>query len=268
MKVIYIAGCTHGGTTLLHRLLGAMAGVHSLGSVKNLPSTRGRVCSCGERLERCKYWCLVLSELERGGDAERVFENINAHDGHTFEMANCRLFQAAQVAANCSVLVDSSRKVHRLRKLKDYCPNLDLRVVHLFRRPEAQVYSWMRREPDTVTNLAHRYVREHRAIEREVGKCAQRNVLTCTFSYEDLCKDPMTALRTLSALADVQCEPDMLTNWGQQEHHVLGGNRMLKSTSSEITVDERWKWSLGQDVVDEVESVCSETMDHLHKKLR
>jgi hypothetical protein len=60
-------------------------------------------------------------------------------------------------------------------------------------------------------------------------------------SYEKFCVSPEKELRRILNPMNIEYESTMLSAWGENETHLLGGNRMKKSKSSEIRLDQSWQ---------------------------
>ncbi len=71
LDVVYILGAHRSGSTFLGALLGAVPGVFFEGEAYRFPrpifwpGDPGRLCSCGEPLDRCTFWSVVKAELEQ-----------------------------------------------------------------------------------------------------------------------------------------------------------------------------------------------------------
>jgi hypothetical protein len=236
MHVIYIAGCTHGGTTLLHRILGAHPGVVSLGSVKNLPSAlvENRPCSCGAPLRECPAWQHAEAALTLETGSGLASLEVDSSDPVTFAEHNRRLFRAVSEATGAQAIVDCSRNPLRLSRLLSVLEGC-LSVVHLYRQPEAQVYAW-RKRGHAVRGCLQRYNRIHRA---HLGLAPP--LVTIRISYEAFCTEPEAALVVILQKAGLEFDPTLLARWGEAPTHVLGGNPMLASKGSEIRLDQDWK---------------------------
>ena len=63
IPLIYIAGPSHCGSTLLDLMLGSASGVWTLGEAQVLPVLANedtRPCGCGRRIHECDFWGPVL----------------------------------------------------------------------------------------------------------------------------------------------------------------------------------------------------------------
>lgn len=98
--IVYIAGCTHGGTTLLYRLLNAHPEVISLGSVNNLAGkvrTRNKKCQCGQPIPSCDFWTSVDSTVQKYDELRRLSDlNVNARNIDVFRRGNDLFFSGCK----------------------------------------------------------------------------------------------------------------------------------------------------------------------------
>ena len=71
VRVLYIAGLAHSGSTLLSRVLGEVEGLFAAGEVYALSEriANGDRCGCGAALGECPFWGAVLRSAFPDGDA-------------------------------------------------------------------------------------------------------------------------------------------------------------------------------------------------------
>jgi hypothetical protein len=159
VRVLYVAGLAHSGSTVLARVLGEVEGLFTAGEVYALSEriTNGDRCGCGEPLGECPFWTAVLREafpdedpllrlrterrwihgrtlalLVLGRDRER----LRAYRGDL-----ARLYRAIASVSRSRVVVDSS-KSPTFAYIVDRTPGIELYGVHLLRDPRATSYSW------------------------------------------------------------------------------------------------------------------------------
>ena len=240
MKIVYIAGCTHSGTTLLNRVLGAHSRVVTLGSVKNLrkelPGPKPCRCGAPSPLE-CPFWMAVDTGLREAG---RRLEGLDtmADDPATFGADNRALFEAVARVSGAEVIVDSSRSGGRLRRLQAV-PGLEVLPVHLHKAPGRQAWSWVRKGHGLPFVMKEFWLTHLKAAAACRGNPASR-----TLAYERFCADPGTVLEGLFAWMGLEHEPGVLHAWGQAPIHVLGGNHMKRSDRSDIALDDGYRTRL------------------------
>lgn len=235
--VAYIAGCTHSGTTLLNRILGTHNKILSIGGIKNLPmALAGQLqCSCGEPvLNGCAFWGEVDANLrDRGRSLAEL--RVDAVDEETFARDNKDLFIALKHVSGADVIMDTSRRVQRLRRLK-HIEGLPLLPILLFKGPRRQVSSFRRKGVDLKDSLKN-YWRGNLSVLQDVSSSKDSLII----QYEDLCREPDRYLSLLVRLFGLDEDNTILDRWGENEVHMLGGNRMNSAKSSVINLDDNWQ---------------------------
>jgi hypothetical protein len=159
LRVLYIAGLAHCGSTLVSRVLGEIDGLFAAGEIYALSerTANGDRCGCGLTLAICPFWLSVrqtaftaddtlarlrterrwvsartLPALAVGRDRERL-------DGHRVDLVD--LYRAIAEVSGSHVVVDSSKSPTYAYILAQ-SPEIELCVVHLIRDPRATSYSW------------------------------------------------------------------------------------------------------------------------------
>lgn len=243
--IVYVSGCTHGGTTLLYRLLNAHPDIISIGSAKNLPEKirhEHKACQCGNPVKSCEFWTRVDSKLRKGYDSRSLSTlNIEDFDIRNFRKENRIFFGAIKEVSGCNIVVDSSRNSERLKKLNSSFDENSIKVINIYKKPPAQVLSWIRKKKQGVGRASLTYsVRWLRTIW-----VTKRRESTFTLSYEDFCDDPHNGLRSLFTFLGVSASRNMIDDilkkdLAELKCHALGGQR-LRFSPNKIKKDERWK---------------------------
>lgn len=170
VKVLYIAGYSRSGSTMLDSILGQIDGFFSTGElyyVWNRNVLDNTVCGCGIPFRECQVWRGVFECAFGGIDAADAREMIRLRELNTRTrhlplvlvpwgrrlLASRlegylgrleKLYRAIQHSTGCRVVVDSS-KVPLYGYLLNTIPTIDLYVVHLIRDPRAVSYSWLKK---------------------------------------------------------------------------------------------------------------------------
>ena len=159
VRVLYIAGLAHSGTTVLARVLGEVEGLVAAGEVYALSEriTNGDRCGCGVALADCPFWSSVLrsaftdtdplprlrterrwiqgrtlASLALGRDRQRL---------RAYRSDLARLYRAIATLSGSRVVVDSS-KSPTYAYILGRTQGIELYGVHLVRDPRATSYSW------------------------------------------------------------------------------------------------------------------------------
>jgi len=240
VPVIYIAGSSHSGSTLLDLLLGSHSAVESVGEAKKIPELLSRVaagdsplCTCQDALLRCPLWGDILA---RGlGDLK--------HDA----AANADLFRLVLEKQGKSVILDSSKTLGRallLARSELFAPVF----VHLVRDSRAVVFSSKRKRMRQKSRghgtfeIARGWQKLNARIPRRIGRKTAWPLLRVR--YEDLTENPKSVLGTILAAAGLEWEEPML-RFREHIHHNVEGNRMRMGSDSAIKRDEEYLRSLG-----------------------
>jgi len=128
-EVVFIAGTSHNGSTLLDLLLGGHPRFVGLGEIfpllktgsDQLERTSEILCSCGKHMDHCPYWRQLSFKLLKNRDA-------SARDKYGI------LLDAFDEAfgKEC-VMVDSSKSLKALKMLASV-PEVEVKVLYLIKK--------------------------------------------------------------------------------------------------------------------------------------
>ena len=175
LKVIYIAGETRSGSTVLSNILGEIDGFFNAGELIEIWD-RGLKwpCSCGVALKSCEIWSKILEKFSYGKKLSDTRSFIGLRDKaaksrkipellfipgarlrfeadlRIYLRALTELYQVIQSETKCRVIIDSSKNIGYCYAL-GLLPDIDLYVVHLVRDARAVFYSWTRRKQNLWT---------------------------------------------------------------------------------------------------------------------
>jgi hypothetical protein len=266
LRVIYVAGVSHTGSTLLGHVLGELEGTCYAGEMRNTWQ-RGiledRICTCNARFADCPFWQAVVERLpfaaevqaEKLGSLNR--EAVRPSLGFPFRGTEMRpadqtafaapteaLYAAASNVAGVRQLVDSSKSplyAAFLRRL----PTIDLRVVHIVRDPRATVYSHLRRRSfgyGGTFKLSLWWLRSNIAI----ANLAQAGVPYARIRYEDFVQDPAGSVSRIADALDLS--RSRLPIEGRvarlSRKHIISGNRARGEVGA-ITLRNDSEWRSG-----------------------
>ena len=239
MKVIYIAGLSHSGSTLLSLMLNAHPEIISVGELKDLRRAgAGMPCGCGApSLEQCDFWSSVEKVLRRrSGKSIKDLDCFRQYSIQRDSLAeNVFLFQAIHEASGKRFVVDSSKRPGRLKYLLNL-KGLEVYPVHLIRDARGQILSMLKRQGGFAKHIL-RY-RVVNSLIRSTIKSVPHAILR----YEDLVQEPERNLSRLLEPLGLSFSPRQML-WFEHERHLIAGNKM-RWESERLVLDERWKESL------------------------
>ena len=189
-RVVYVAGVSHSGSTLLGHILGEYEDSSYVGEIRNAWQRgvlENQVCTCGATFDHCRFWQAVIARLpfpasDRAKELSFLhrkavhpslafpftWTHLPAPDLTVFSAATEELYAAIAEIAGVHQLVDSSKSPLYARLLATLA-SIDLRIVHLVRDPRATVYSLLRRGDVGYLGAVERslwWLRWNLAIER------------------------------------------------------------------------------------------------------
>jgi hypothetical protein len=248
VRILYIAGMSHSGSTLLNLMLNAHPQIISVGELIDLgrrtgPQDTGRrkfvPCSCGApSLWDCEFWSSVnarlmdqlgksLSDLDILSD-----RSLDFHAAHS-----AVVLRAISEVSGRTFIVDSSKRPGRLAYLMQI-NGLEVYPIHLIREARGQIFSLLRKNGGFFQQV-YSYVRVHNQI-RKITKGIPHGIA----HYEDLVRSPQPTLSRLLRPLGIEFDPNQL-EWGNRPHHTLGGNK-LRWQPRRLVLDERWRDGLSR----------------------
>lgn len=254
LKVIYILGSGHSGSTLVDLVLGSHSAIESGGEFAKYidyvdpasarPSEK-RLCTCGVAVDACPHWQAVRTRLrnEHGSD----LQNTKSEDPAEFQRANARVIRAILASARKEYFCDSSKQADRCWQLLG-SERFDLWVVHLVRDGRAVGYSYKRKYQTYLPEVwrwaaINTHLRTR--LARELG---ERYMFV---RYEDFTADPRRETTRILAHVGLLWEESQLA-FRDHAHHNLAGNRMRRATGNRIERDTTylqalsgWEWCTG-----------------------
>ena len=284
VPVLYIAGYSRSGSTLLDLMVGQLPGFFSTGELGYIWShglVENRLCGCGRQFLDCGFWQRVGDRAFGGwdevdaGEFIRLERNVNRHRYlpllirpdlspgfrarlHEYADILSRLYGAIAAEANASVIVDSTIDP-AYGFLLARVPGLDTRVVHFVRDSRATAFSWRRwqRRTDRVDTVMYqrrispaatavRWSAYHLAVHLLARQRGQE----MRIRYEDVLRSPSEHLWRLAAHAGKPVESTDLAFVSQSEtelaenHTVAGSLVRHRQGSVSLRLDNEWERAL------------------------
>lgn len=252
MKVVFILGSGHCGSTLLDLLLSSHKKVCGVGELHKLKGyiENGNVCTCHKAINNCSLWSDIIQDFDTDPvlkvDRDKIdfllnnrtftyVDNSTQIDKETYISEHEHIYQAIVDATECEIIVDSSKKVNRVELLKE-SNIIDPVVIHLVRDGRGVLWSYKKKYSNTISFI-WKWIAEN--MKTEIIR--QRNNLdSILVRYKDLASDTETELQKILKFIGLQYNPSIL-QFRDKEQHQVGGNRMRLKSGSEIKEDTEWK---------------------------
>lgn len=233
MRVIYIVGLNHSGTTILDLALSHHPSIIGLGEVYNVLREKEKSgentkdsCSCGNTLKQCRFW----SKYKNEGSFIEKYQQI--------------LTLAHKNKKN--IIVDSSKRLEsfdyllKLHNSKD----IDLRVIFIIK--DARSWAQSLRNAQKRTQQHQRsyltsffYWHKHNKYTQTFLK--NNKVPYCQIGYEELCFSTQQTLNTLLSFIGVSRKDFSLNN--TPTTHIAYGNR-TKLKQQQFTIEYNPQWTV------------------------
>ena len=276
IKVVYLAGTSYCGSTLLAFLLNAHPQVVSIGEASL--HRRGQkkkiltyMCSCGSLLVRCAFWTAMFRLVNERGlqfgaynwTNDYKYKNALLHRLFTIYAAQPWLsalqnltlrrlpFHKNRVAYANKVNIAFIQSALQLTGTEVFfdtskallrlaylqqLPELDLKVVRVVRDVRAFAHSYKRRGV-AVEQAARQWRNYQVAVEALLHPLPGDRVML--LRYEDFCHAPRQWLRQLHTFFGVppRDPPETIT---PSEHHIIGNHMRLQNITT-ITANDSWR---------------------------
>lgn len=278
MNVIYVLSNGRSGSTLVEMLLGADHKCFTLGEAHDLywNLELGNTSGNGDLLSECPFWGNVISKISCKGTTKLIslfregygrgkvlrwkylgwlfFEGCsNKHidrlqpyiDVNELYFQLC-IESTLHVQENVPTwLIDASKDPYRLMALSK-SPSLNIKVVHIIKRPEAFVYSMTKSLERGhflhSVRMAFRWCIENFIMFR-VRKRFYPNNSSVTLSYEALATNPEYELKRLSNKLSLGLNVSEMMCFRDKRNFAISGNKM-RGDGRPISLDERWRKEL------------------------
>ena len=247
-KVALILGAPHGGTTIPNMMLGQHPAVFATGKLRNFPhgdvfsedkvaapgDTSCWKCTCGELARLCPFWLKIREQYRRYQDQPDQ-EKIP------------QLFRLILELSGREYVGDVAHNAQYARQLMNI-PDIDLYLIHIYRDGRGVVHSRTRKDyklgvlqrrgwghVKRVFRISRRWAHQKGEFSRLAKELGFRAV---EIGYEDLCRDPRTALRVIGSCLELDFSAigERLAS-GQPFRavpHMIRGNAKLRLESNVV----------------------------------
>lgn len=237
MKIVYIAGLGHSGSTILDMAMGCNEQIVGLGEVlqvlkataDELETTYNSLrCSCGQTFSQCDFWKGAKELLMVNSQRSLAKKYITLID----------YFQAKY--GPDMILLDSSKIVSD--HVTALAKNHDVKIILLVRDIRSWCYSRHSRLKKNIFRLGLQWTRTTLGQLRYIKK---NNLKYKLMGYEEIALYPEVMLKEICRFIGIAYHPDMLVP-GNTHSHVVKGNvaRGDNEKRKAILYDARWMTSL------------------------
>lgn len=251
MKVIFILGSGHCGSTLLDLLLDSHSGVFGVREMHALDAKGDLACACKATAHSCPVWRHIMARCTLPAYELEVFRSKFARilgrkvyryvrspqtrvDISSFIKRNEHILKILKAHTGAHVFVDSSKSPERVELLAQ-SSEIEPLAVHLVRDGRGGTWSYMRKYGFSCAILT-KWFRENIKITLLKRRL---NCPTLFFRYQDLVREPERTAATILRKAGVEGVPDT-ARFREYKHHQLGGNRMKWQRNAAIVEDISW----------------------------
>lgn len=272
IKVLYIAGPTRSGSTLLSKILGEVEGFFNAGEIIDIWDrglTSDGLCSCRKPMSQCDIWKKIINGSFPGKSSKDIQEMITIRDklahstyllpltiisperlgtykNHIEYIAKLeKLYECIKSSTGAKVIIDSSKNVGYAFMLS-IAHKIDLYILHTIRDARATSYSWQRKkeglwqtnpfESSLVWNL------RNLSTEIMVKKLNQK---VLRVYYERFVKEPEKIVNDILNFIDEEStnlpfidRNKILLN---TSHSIYGNPNRFQTGKVEIKMDNKWK---------------------------
>lgn len=272
-RVVYIAGASRSGSTLLGNAIGSLPGALSVGEVR-LGFQRGLVengfCGCRLPVRECPVWVPALEATFGAVPDRRLAAEVDVRlaaavrtrrtpwwlagrqSAETDDLVDLigRLLANLAATSGAEAIVDSS-KLPAYGALLARSPLLDVRAVHLVRDPRAVAWSWQRRvasqqvmgfeedmERFSPVKSGLMWLESSSSVAALARRTGRR---THGVRYEDLVADPTRVLRDVAEFAGLAPSVDFVDDDAlhlKASHAVAGNPNRVRSGPVRLRDDE------------------------------
>lgn len=259
VRLLYVMGRGHSGSTVLDALLGNAPGVAGVGELVSGMLRFEDVCSCGETIENCDFWRAVRRRFEHEipgtwTEAARAVQSqahlsrfpatlFDGQGGRAALTASAAITAAIGKTAGASVVVDSSKEFTRALLLARH--DAQSRIIHLVRSPHQVLasleyrigmgrgFKFLRRRYGSraLTPLYMGMAAAGWLVGNLLGELVRRMAPSriLRVRYEDLCTDYRGTLDAIARFVEVDLQPvaeAVAAGRRLPLFHKLAGNQM------------------------------------------
>jgi hypothetical protein len=261
MNVVFISSLSHSGSTLLDLLLGTHPKLIGLGEIykvigfseNQLDSERSMRCTCGQKVDDCRFWSPTFDELQKHAELNLqekyrllldVFRNIFGEDYY--------LVDSSKYNAPLSLLVNMDEVqlsvIHLIKDVRAFTVShrdalpAELKykaIPTLFGSPSLSqtLYDLSIKSPGY---LFWKWYLRNKAAQIRI-KSSSSNALS--LSYEEIAWATETSMQRLFSFLDLALPKNVSASPENTQSHIFMGNHMIADSQKMKTIryDDRWQ---------------------------
>ena len=277
MRVVYVTGAGHIGSTILDIVLGNHPHIQGVGEVSKVHRSgwvtdSRRRCACGSSVAECAFWPKVRARWAAtvgGDDVDRyvylqgLFERYRtawprllwnslrpSSDFQEYLHKTQALYEAIRDVSGRSVIVDSSltpRRAYALTLNRE----IDLSLIHLVRDGRGVIWSLMKPNKKTLTKV-YKPAPSWRTTKYWISANLQsawvfqrvREEKRQRIRYEDFVTNPSMILNRIGTLVGEDMSSlaeDVATHRAIRAGHTVGGSSVRMSKDILVKPDFAWQ---------------------------
>ena len=230
-KIIYILGLSYSGSTILDLLLGLHPRIFGFGELnlvyKEQIDFKKRYCSCGKKISKCSFW--------------KGFKIDYQKEGHE-DFYNKFVKYFYNKKDSTDIILDSSKKLSNLKKVKKYFPKTEIKVIFLIRDVRGFSLSMYRHRGKTKLMIPF-YQAGWLYKNKKYKKFLQKNSFDYLLvSYESLCLNKNNTLKKICNFLNIDFSEKLLKTPQKSSSHIISGNSVRNDNKRKkaIKYDSRW----------------------------
>ncbi|MFW6025684.1 MAG: sulfotransferase [Candidatus Woesearchaeota archaeon] len=261
IKVIYIVGSGHCGSTLLDLIIGSSPEVFSVGELafyniyrnneKYNKNSTNYICTCKKNFNECAFWKKINNKghfkiKKRFSLIEDIKITFNILFGvkekrvtdDSFRLLREILREGRNTKEGIKYILDSSKDPRRLYHLFNE-PRIELFPIFLIRDGRKVAHSYNRIKPgkDVIKrkNKIITYIFRWWFVNLLSKKLIKNNKKAITIRYEDFCQNPEKYIKLINKKLVINIdEKNYLKKVNSQTYHNIDGNELRFKKIKEI----------------------------------
>ncbi len=263
IKIIYLLGSGHCGSTLLDLIMDGHSKIVGVGELENVPLKAKRwqyiKCACGQSVAECEFWSRVLANVSQNSSLKACQskfsfllnrKNFFSADKNSekqpisrqvYSALNKQIYQKIKEISGKEIVFDSSKRPDRAELLA-LDLDFEIIIIHLVRDGRGVAYSYYRKYGSFLRS-ALRWVLTN--VKIEIFKRRHKNLKQLTLRYENFTHQPEQVLEEILNWLELDFEPEILS-FRNFVHHQATGNRLRLSKIDKIKEDLSWQENLSK----------------------